>query len=184
MGSVSPWLGRGAPGWAGMQGAPLPWISFFTGLLQSLLCPCPSNLTSPGWRCVQGGFHSHLPGPGRGSWVLGALPLFGSGWSLQVDAGGERTLQIRWGQIPTTGGFRMLPRNQSFPLLPFHCSSSIHPSWLLQLPSLAVHSRVDRNLHTEGEWRVGGASRHLPAPHTPLPSPSAPPGSPKLGLKG
>lgn len=34
-------------------------------------------------------------------------------------------------------------------------STAAAPSWLPQLPSLAVHSRVDRNLHPEVEQSVG-----------------------------
>lgn len=103
-----------------------------------------------------------------GSWVLcPSLAQDGAcRWMQEVRelcrSGGARSPQ----QVGL-GGFQ----ETSFPLLPFHCSSSLHPSWLLQLPSLAVPSRVDRNLHTEGERSVGvggGIQQTPPSPSHPL----------------
>lgn len=176
---------QGVPGLGWQAGSTLGMDLFLHWMIAvSAFCgPCPGELITPEWGCAQGELHSSPPGlaEAAGSWVLTHSLAPHPGWSPQVDAGGGRTLQIRalqhpvsWGQTPTMGRFRRLPRNRSVPLLPFHCSSSLHPSWLLQLQSLAVYSRVGRNPHAEGQQSVGvgeGVSRQLPAPTAPWPPP-------------
>lgn len=81
----------------------------------------------------------------------------------------------------------------SVPLFPSHCSFSLHPSWLIQSPSLAVPGTAEG---TENPWRAGsrvcqgeGKGQQTPHRHThthPLIAFSSPPaayGSLKLEMK-
>lgn len=146
------------------------------------LWPLPKGPHSPRPGACPGELHSCPLGPGRGSWVLGALPRFGSTPSRQVVAASGRTLQIRamqhplsWGQNPikgNSGDFQETGMSLCFlytvaaPSIPL--GSSISQSWLCAEEGAETPIEKGSRVSEQGE----GASRYLPTPQLLLVAPN------------
>lgn len=169
-------LGRGSPSWGGVRGAPVSWMLVFPSGRCSL-SSLPKRPQIPGWgMCLGREFHPNGtgPGPGAGLPLRFSLPIWlrhtGSGMQMAASSGTplQRQLSPHLSQVPAKelAGWRPRSGHSSIPAagtgpctadgerpsLPSHCGFSLHPSRLIQFPSLAVPGTAEG---TENLWRAG-----------------------------